>query len=215
MKRNAFTMLELVMAIVVIGILAALAMPRIERDLRQDAGDNILSAIRQTQHLALNDNKTNPNSLTWQQTLWQIRFSNGGGEWWYTIGANNDQSNNLDQAESAFSISTGKFLHSTDASPADPNESKEIFLTAMYGINGVAINDCTTPNGTAAMHIAFDYLGRPHGGVTQGGGNDFGTLVTDANGCTLTFTFADGSPNLNIRIERETGYAFIVGQPNS
>jgi len=49
MKHSAFTMIELVLVIVVLGILAALAMPRLERDLRQEAKDNLLSAIRYTQ----------------------------------------------------------------------------------------------------------------------------------------------------------------------
>ena len=62
-QSKAFTMIELVFVIVVIGILAALALPRIERDLRQEAADNILAAIRYTQHLALNDNKTDPSRI--------------------------------------------------------------------------------------------------------------------------------------------------------
>ena len=64
---KAFTMLELVFVIVVLGILAALALPRMDRDLRQEAKDNILSAIRYTQHLALMDNKTNPLDANWQR----------------------------------------------------------------------------------------------------------------------------------------------------
>ena len=74
-KKEAFTMLELVFVIVVLGILAALALPRIDRDLRQEAGDNILSAIRYTQHLALNDDKINPSINDWQKSLWQVRFT--------------------------------------------------------------------------------------------------------------------------------------------
>jgi len=62
-NKSAFTMIELILVIVVLGILAALAMPRVDRDSRQEAADNILSAIRYTQHLALMDNKTNPRSI--------------------------------------------------------------------------------------------------------------------------------------------------------
>ena len=72
---KAFTMLELVFVIVVLGILAALALPRMDRDLRQEAKDNILSAIRYTQHLALMDDKTNPTDANWQNKLWKITFS--------------------------------------------------------------------------------------------------------------------------------------------
>ena len=62
-------MIELVMVIVVLGILAVLAMPRLDRDLRQEAGDNILSAIRYTQHMALMDDVTNPNDNEWQKAF--------------------------------------------------------------------------------------------------------------------------------------------------
>jgi len=44
MQNSAFTLLELVFVILVLGILTALAIPRIDRDLRQEAADNILSA---------------------------------------------------------------------------------------------------------------------------------------------------------------------------
>ena len=74
MNRNAFTMLELVMVIVVLGILASLAMPRMDRDTRQEAETNILSALRFTQNLALTDNKTDPSDPTWQKELWKLHF---------------------------------------------------------------------------------------------------------------------------------------------
>ncbi len=85
--KKAFTMIELVFVIVVLGILAALALPRIERDIRQEAADNILSAIRYTQHLALTDNKTDPFDPNWQNKLWKIQFINiiRQGIYFYTI----------------------------------------------------------------------------------------------------------------------------------
>jgi prepilin-type N-terminal cleavage/methylation domain-containing protein len=72
MKRSAFTMIELVMVIVVLGILAALAIPRLDSDIRQRSGDNILSAIRFTQQMALMDDVTDPRHSDWQRTFWRL-----------------------------------------------------------------------------------------------------------------------------------------------
>ena len=87
MKKPAFTMLELVFVIVVLGILAALAMPRLDRDLKQEATDNILSAIRYTQHLALTDDKTVPGTA-WQANLWKIVFQSDGSSYTVSSGSN-------------------------------------------------------------------------------------------------------------------------------
>jgi len=115
MKRNAFTMLELVLVIVVMGILASMAIPRMERDTRQEVADNILSAIRYTQHLALMDDKTDPTDVKWQMLLWHIRFShytltNGDKRWFYTISSNSDHNENVDKNETAIDPQNGLYL---------------------------------------------------------------------------------------------------------
>jgi len=212
-NKKAFTMIELVFVIVVLGILAALAIPRMETDTRQEAADNILSAIRYTQHFALMDDKTDPTSNVWQKRLWQIRFSNPSNSWYYSIGSNMDDGNNLDQNESARDPLNGKYMHSTDATN-DTDESPNIFLTKKYGINNITMNGCKGQLNSNAMHIAFDQLGRPHRGVTQGGANDYRTLITSGD-CTLTFSFSNGLTPLVIVVEKETGHAYIQGQPDS
>jgi len=93
--KNAFTMLELVFVIIIIGILAALAVPRMERDVKQEAGDNILAAIRYTQHLALTDDKQSYNDPNWQQKLWLIRFETYGNKVIYKIGSDMDKGGNI------------------------------------------------------------------------------------------------------------------------
>ena len=58
-------MIELIVIIVVVGILAAVAIPRVERNGLIEAADQLSSHIRYTQQLAMNDNKfnaTDPNS---------------------------------------------------------------------------------------------------------------------------------------------------------
>jgi len=220
-KKKAFTMLELIFVIVVLGILAALALPRLDRDTRQEAGDTILAAIRYTQHLALTDNKyqTDNNfqpTADWQSGYWAIRFSQTGGEWRYEIGSNTDGGANFDQDEIAMDPTSGKYLYSSDATK-DADESENIFITDKYGINGVDFaTSCNPVTGTAgtnnSRHVAFDYFGRPHKGVFPGG-NDYGTVMQ--GNCTITFSFADGSPDLSITIEKGTGRASIDGQPYS
>ena len=63
---EAFTMIELIFIIVIVGILAAVAIPKIERNGLIEAADQITSHIRYTQQLAMNDNKFNANDPNWQ-----------------------------------------------------------------------------------------------------------------------------------------------------
>ena len=213
--KPAFTMIELVFVIVVLGILAALALPRMERDLRQEAADNILSAIRYTQHLALNDNKHSLTRPDWQKSLWQIRFSVANGV--YSIWSDLDMEGNIDilnPKEPAVDPLTGKNLHSADANQG-PTESPDIFIGNKYGITNVAFTGCTNPPNTTqsvALSIAFDNFGRPFRGVGAATNNYDRYVVTN---CTLTFTSTNFNTPLVIQVNRETGYAFIVGQIDS
>lgn len=77
--RRAFTMLELIVVIVVIGILAMAALPRLEQDHIGSAVDDIMAAVRRTQLLAMQDSKvdptTNSGSPTWHTGRWMITIS--------------------------------------------------------------------------------------------------------------------------------------------
>jgi len=201
-------MLELVFVIVVLGILAALALPRMDRDLRQEARNNLLSAVRYTQHLALMDNQVDPSRTDWQKTLWQIRFTENAADnsWSYTIGSNRDHGLNIDKNESAIDPANGKYMYNNDPSNQASDESPNIFISKKYGINNVTFSNCniSRPSGSTAKHIAFDHLGRPHRGISTAG-NDYATYVT--SDCTITFTFSssDIAP-LIFTISKETGY---------
>ncbi len=112
MIKRAFTMIELVFVIVVIGILSAVLIPRMERDTLREAALQVASHIRYTQHLAMVDDKYVPepalseesltniackentlsrrecNSRYWYQGRWQIHFANtegSGNQWSYMI----------------------------------------------------------------------------------------------------------------------------------
>lgn len=212
MKKNAFTILELVIVIIVIGILAAMVLPRIQRDVRQEAADNILSAIRYTQHLALIDDKTDPSDPNWQQTMWMIRFI-GGSNAYYTISSDLDKSGSVEKSECAIDPANGKYLFHLSPNPTQNDESPNVTIGEKYGINSI-----TPSGGCTSQHIAFDHLGRPHTGLnTTGGstsaGNRYATYM--ASDCNLTFDFSDNSiDSFSIIVTKETGYAYIDGQEN-
>jgi len=207
-QTKAFTMVELVFVIVVLGILAALALPRMERDLRQEAADNILSSIRYTQHLALNDDKTDPFNPNWQQELWAIRFQTDGS--FYTVSSNTNHGSNVNPDETAIDPINGKFMYSSD-STIDADESPNIFLAKKYGVKNVAF---TVGGVDDTKHIAFDNLGRPFkSGIYSLVSPYAGYMTAD---CHITIQFEDDDINdLIITIKKETGYAYIIGQEDS
>ena len=210
-ERPAFTLIELVFVIVVLGILAALAIPRLDRDIRQEAADNILSAIRYTRLMALTDDKSDPTDGTWQQTLWSIRFT-GGSDAYYRIGSDIGKNAAIAKEESAIDPSTGKYFFNSGGifSSKAADESPLVFLGHNYGINTIHFRGgCSDAN----KHIGFDHFGRPHTGIGTAT-NDYSTYINQD--CTITFGFqTSGITDLKITIEKQTGRAYIVGQPGS
>lgn len=211
MKRLAFTMLELVFVIVVLGIIAALAVPRFDRDLKQEAADNILSAIRYTQHLALIDNRHKFDDPKWHRRFWKLMFAPcSNGKYFYRIGNDDDMdsTSTFEQSESALDSANGKFMYvANNGSCSDDDVSPNILIGKKYG---VTVNDGT--GGCTGKHIGFDHLGRPHTSFSGSTVPNYSTYMS--SDCTMNFTLSDGD-TFSIIIESETGYAYIDGQEES
>jgi len=71
MSKNAFSMLELVFVIIIIGIIVASALPK-QTD-NEDDINKIKSTINFTKHLAINDYKYKDEAEWWKH-LWRISF---------------------------------------------------------------------------------------------------------------------------------------------
>lgn len=214
MKRSAFTMIELVFVIIVLGILAALSLPRLDRDIKQEAADSILSDIRYTQHLALMDDKHKFDNPNWQKAFWKVSFEScGSGTGLFTsIGSDMDYLGDISKDEAAIDPANGNPMFWTNtvscANGGDGTVSDRIFLTKRFSIESIA----GTGGCEDLQHIGFDRLGRPHVSFSDSTIPDYASYMPTA--CTFTFSMSDGN-TIAVRIESETGYAYIVGQEDS
>jgi len=212
-NRPAFTLLELVFVIVILGILAAMTLPRLERDLKQEAADSILSDIRYTQHLALMDNMHEFDNPQWQRKFWKIMFYDCTGDQYYMVGSdsNGDSGSLFDENEAATDPVNGKPMFNSCGTADKSGYSDRIFITDKYGITNVTASSACSNSG-ANKYIGFDHLGRPHYGFQTSSPPDFASYMSAT--CTFTFTMTDGD-TFSINILPETGYAQIVDQPSS
>ena len=208
--KSAFTMLELVFVIVVLGIIASLAMPRLDRDLTQEAADTVLSNIRYTQHMALSDFRQSFTQPKWQMSFWKINFEKCSDNGIFIgIGSDKDYMGDTNMEEAAVDPANGlpMFWRNTSSCKdgGDNTVSDSIFLTKKFGVTSVA----GTGGCAGLKHIGFDHLGRPHVSFSATTSPAYGSYMNTA--CTFTFTMSDNE-TFAISIEPETGYAFIVDQ---
>ena len=215
--KNAFTMVELVFVIVVLGILAALAMPRLDRDRTQEAADSILADIRYTQHMAMVDfrqQSIGASANQWQRSFWQIKIESCGNSTglFVSVGADKNYGGDINVGEAAIDPSNGKpmfWSNAADCAPGDDlsSASENIFITKKFGVTAIDSSACNN-----VQHIGFDHLGRPHAGFSGSGTPDYSTYLN--NSCTFAFT-VEGGDDFSITIAPETGYAQIVDQDAS
>lgn len=201
--KKAFTIYETVIVIVVIGIISALAIPRLDTDKLQEAADQILSHIRYTQHLAMMDDRFAQDNQLWYQERWRITFRDCNGasnEKYYVIYRDLNHggvSAAPGKNESAINPSDGKYLYNDGSCIEQNDESSEVLIGKKYNITGVS------NTGGCSQHkfIAFDEIGRPYNDIYT---YPYKPLSQD---CNLTFTSSYGQ--FTITITKETGYAYI------
>lgn len=197
MKKSAFTMLELVFVIVVIGIISAMIIPRLDRDNRFEAATQVLNHIKYTQHLAMTEDVYNDAIANWFLGRWEIQFFNCGG---YAVHRDIDLSANPNAVvgEAALDPQTGKSLWvGAVCAASTPTEYEKMNLATFFDLAGFAFSAGCNGN----QQISFDTLGRPYSANTIHG-------VINQN-CQVTLNFNTGAPEV-IRIHPETGYACIL-----
>lgn len=215
MKRSAFTMLELVFVIIVIGILAVLAMPDFKSNQLQRAAEQVAAHIRYTQHLAMVDDRFDPSNPQWYSQMWvlwirHVHDVNNGGEneWFYEIFSDRSNDGDSTAAEEATDPLTGETLgNGTFNNTVD--DGKVINLTRQYGITNVIFAGGNNTINSNQPRVSFDNLGRPYRDTdpnppTVDNWRDY--LITSDMNITLVHK-SEG--NATIIVHPETGYVSI------
>ncbi|MFT5662245.1 MAG: type II secretory pathway pseudopilin PulG [Sulfurimonas sp.] len=210
--KKAFTLLELVFIIIIIGILIVAIIPKIQTNPVREAAIQLVSHIRYTQHLAMMDDRFDRTDSGWHKELWQIRFTND------TSTSNNvpayvifsdwigGHTSHPEVDECAVDPLTGLLINGgvVNINYDDPRLLQEANLGNTYGINNISFSNSCRISGS--MRIAFDHLGRPIRGNISGEDS-----VTDLRyiQTTCEITLSNGSESSVILIEPETGYTHI------
>lgn len=208
MKKSAFTMLELVFVIAVVGILAAVFIPRFERDNAGEAAYQIARHIRLAQHHALVENRFNDPSLTaWKGTLWRISFFDSSGKECYMVFSDrNMNGGNPSEDERAVDPLSKRYVWgNTTCDDSDPKVNDEVLLTKSFGVSSLSV--C---GGVGPKHIAFDHLGRPgRVSMTGSGATGTGTFTPLAADCVIAIGTNNGH-SAEVTVYQDTGFAQVT-----
>jgi len=211
--KKAFTLIELIFVIVVIGILAATIIPRTTDNLLQQAALQVQSHIRYTQHLAMMDDKFDSNDNHWFQKRWQIIFAkqaNSDQEWAYTIfadtvGVSSGKPNKDEIAINPLNYNqrlTGGYNSAQELNISSSTfvGMKNMNLGKQYGVTDIEFS-CN-------QRIVFDYLGRPIKSDLSNNTQAYEENDLFSNNCNIVLKNA--SESVTIGIDKRTGYTKLT-----
>lgn len=213
---RAFSALELVFVIIMVGILSAIATPYFSRDDLALASAQLISHIKYTQHLALSEDMFEPNVQKWFLKRWQIRFFKGNGEVYYAVYSDREMtsglkqiSTHIDSALDPLTLLPLFYCNATVGCTSNPKlKNDQVNLTKTYNIIDVSVSCKTNDSSTTSYKqgaIVFDAIGRPYTGIKDDISlNPYQLLLTIP--CDITLTHSSGTTS-TIRVYPETGYA--------
>ena len=231
MKKSAFTMLEVIFVIVVIGIISAIFIPKFGQNKLSQAANQVISHIRYTQHLALMEDKYDVNDPHWFLERWTMRFKkdlvystlapNGTylNKWSYSIYSDSSHDGNPNTGEMAANpLNNNQYLsggYNNTLHLDDSHSMKELRLGEKYAIADITFGGGCRSN---VLYINFDHLGRPSNSfpttsVYELPAAGFHKLLTnrcDITLCTTNCTTATSTEKVTIGIEPETGYVHLL-----
>lgn len=232
--KKAFTMLELVFVIVIIGILAAIIIPNTRTNPLREAAIQVVSDIRYTQHLAIIDDKFDVGDVDWYKQRWTIRFRENlsftatlppaesyTDIWAYTIYS--DTPNYSGREPDLTGMARNPSNNSQYLSGGWDNTlhaKSEKSLSRMRLGEQYGVKDMLFSGGcrSTVRYLYFDSLGRPFNSstnnspyeVASAGWHKLLTSQCKISLCSDTCTGISSDTEVIIGIEPETGYVHIL-----
>jgi prepilin-type N-terminal cleavage/methylation domain-containing protein len=209
--KKAFTMIELVFVIIIIGIMSVALAPKLNDNSLQQGVNQIISHIRYTQHLALTDNKFKNSDINWYKKRWQIQFSkNKTGEsvknWKYVVYSDLSLSGNANSKREVARDPENVKQYLIGWFTSSMKFTNKLNIEKTFGITSVVFK-----NGCAgrSKRLYFDYIGRVFKGnpKAQASAYDSSKLITSQ--CKIEFT-GNNDKTITIVIEPETGYVHQI-----
>lgn len=236
MTKKAFTVLELLFIVVIMGVLSMVASPYFREDKLALATYQTLEHIRYTQHLAMINHRFDPKDANYKinpgnkdsnnhgkyfRSRWQIRFVNQAGTPMiigYSVYADIDRRGNIDGSaatpthiEAARNPIDGLLLHNyatcARCSP-DTNLYAKFDISDINLSGGCSVVGFTTVNNGKRGTIAFDEKGVPYYGISNNTQNNPYQYLLRSN-CIVMLTSKDGR-RATISVYPYTGYAEIT-----
>ena len=234
--KKSFTMLELVMVIVVIGILAAVIIPRTGSNKLAEAATQVVADIRYTQHLAMIDDKFNPNLAYWYRQRWQIAFSTAHSTRSYSIFSDSpslttgaydgNPSANITYSKVEVArnpLDNYKYMIGVANSNFDNSSTQRITprldIGKVYGVVDVKMSNGTS---STVKRILFDHFGRPYRGTgSSTATHPLNSSVDKVTKSTILIKLCikacignnrtiNSDTEIMIAVEPETGYTHIL-----
>ena len=196
--RKAFTMLELVIVIVVIGILTMVAIPRFKDDQLAELVDQTVSLIRYTQHLAMQDNPFDPQDPAWFKKRWTIQFIHCDSKRGVVHCDPNLWNKTYSVSNRGLTAINVNGFYAKNVNGNCPN--------ALSNSQSLSFDEFGRPH----FNFAYSTQSRPYGGTTPhcGGTNQF-TEGAGFDNVRYKIELHGRNKIASIYIERETGFVHV------
>jgi prepilin-type N-terminal cleavage/methylation domain-containing protein len=198
--RRAFTFIEIIAVVVIVGILTAIVISSFKEDKIGLAKEEMILRLRYAQHLAVMDDKFNPEQGLWDRRRWRFNCNNARS---CAVFAPSNPGGALVSSDFAVdpqdrTLLTGDCRGLTDCS--DANTTQRLALGLRWGISNIATTNIATNGncGGGDLTIIFDEIGRPY--IINGGAP---ALLSET--CKITITNPEEGQE-SFCVEPETGF---------